>query len=35
VHLRIGEVDANVLGGSHARLEDDAEIHVVIEMSSR
>jgi molybdopterin converting factor small subunit len=33
VHLFIGEVDANVLGGSHARLGDDAEIHVVIEMS--
>jgi molybdopterin converting factor small subunit len=33
VHLFIGDVDANILGGSQARLTDDAEIHVIIEMS--
>jgi hypothetical protein len=33
VHLFIGEVDANVLGGLRARVADDAEIQVVIEMS--
>jgi molybdopterin converting factor small subunit len=33
VHLFVGEADANILGGLRARLTDDAEIHVVIEMS--
>jgi sulfur-carrier protein len=33
LHLFIGDVDANVLGGMRAPVRDDVEIHVVIEMS--
>jgi molybdopterin converting factor small subunit len=33
LHLFVGEVDANILGGARARLADDAEIHVIVEMS--
>jgi hypothetical protein len=33
LHLFIGEIDANVLGGLRAPVAGDAEIQVVIEMS--